>query len=660
MFPASSARSTSKSAESSFSPSSSFSASPRPALLGPLSPRGVAMPPSSPPPSGEVGEGEAVRLAVVLSAAAGALTPRDLAAAEVALVLPGLAEAASEARVRAILPALADARPGADPTRPPRGASSWRAVYRRVHDPDRRIAIASDVGACVDPLAVGDGSLWMWGVDNRRGMFGIRRADEDGRDLDPEEDEVYAEGSTFAGFAPPGKVRRTAPAPITAWYSLEHRGFRGERLTPRPRIRAVAVGFAHVVAADDLGRVFTWGEGTHGQLGRDVRGLSFATLAPMEPDWPEVIYGTLDSLTVRKPFIVRVAAGVNHTVVVDAGGTAHGWGSNATGQLGEGENISVWVPTPLRGLGDAQGAVVCVAAGRQHTILLDERGAAWLVFSNAKSIGHRAAFGNLHGDRGPKVPEGPEGAEGTAEGSSEGEASQKGVSAEKGPLAPHSRFVRRFRDAPPMIHASMTWDHAIFVDRRGRAWAWGDGGHGRTGLGHERRAVQLAGPLDRGALARVRVERAACGRRHTAFVATDGALLACGRGDDGETGPTEDPGTTSRTGDRLVPVEVAAPPASGSRASPSHSHAPAGDRSSRDRRAAVSAVAVGSGAAAANHSSPGATAAMRASDGRVFTWGHPAPWLGRGGGDETWCGGQEPGAVRFVPEEATREEGSVV
>ena len=110
--------------------------------------------------------------------------------------------------------AAGDARPGADPTRPPRGASSWGAVYRRVHDPDRRIAIASDVGACVDPLAVGDGSLWMWGVDDRRGMFGIRRADEDGRDLDPEEDEVYAESSTFAGFAPPGTVRRTAPAPL--------------------------------------------------------------------------------------------------------------------------------------------------------------------------------------------------------------------------------------------------------------------------------------------------------------------------------------------------------------------------------------------------------------------------------------------------------------
>ena len=70
----------------------------------------------------------------------------------------------------------------------------------------------------------------------------------------------------------------------------------------------------------------------------------------------------------------------------------------------------MWVPTPLRGLGDAQGTVTCVAAGRQHTILLDERGAAWLVFNNAKSIGHRAAFGNLPATedrRFPKVPKVP-------------------------------------------------------------------------------------------------------------------------------------------------------------------------------------------------------------------------------------------------------------
>ena len=105
------------------------------------------------------------------------------------------------------------------------------------------------------PAAVGDGSRII-GASTIVADVGIRRADGDGRDLDPEEDEVYAESSTFAGFAPPGTVRRTAPAPITAWYSLEQRGSRGALDAPA-RIRAVAVGFAHVVAADDLGRVFT-------------------------------------------------------------------------------------------------------------------------------------------------------------------------------------------------------------------------------------------------------------------------------------------------------------------------------------------------------------------------------------------------------------------
>ena len=161
----------------------------------------------------------------------------------------------------------------------------------------------------------------------------------------------------------------------------------------------------------------------------------------------------------------------------------------------------------------------------------DERGAAWLVFSEREE--HRAPRRVRQPARRPRT-------EGSRRSRrcrrnrrrlSEGEASQKGVSAEKSPLAPlHSRFVRRFRDAPPMIHASMTWDHAIFVDRRGGV---GVGRRRARAHGPRPRAPRgpaLAGPLDRGALARVRVERAACGRRHTAFVATDGALSRAAAG----------------------------------------------------------------------------------------------------------------------------------
>ena len=44
----------------------------------------------------------------------------------------------------------------------------------------------------------------------------------------------------------------------------------------------------------------------------------------------------------------------------------------------------------------------------------------------------------------------------------------------------------------------------------------------------------------------------------------------------------------------------------------------------------------------------GASAAVRASDGRVLTWGAPRPWLGRGGRvDDAWAPGNEPAPVRF-------------
>ena len=102
------------------------------------------------PPALAVGDGAALRLAVVLSAARGARSPVDLAATERAFCSLGLAEDAAEAAVRASLPRLADPTVRGDPTTVPFGATSWRAVHRRAHDPDARLAIAGDVGCHVD------------------------------------------------------------------------------------------------------------------------------------------------------------------------------------------------------------------------------------------------------------------------------------------------------------------------------------------------------------------------------------------------------------------------------------------------------------------------------------------------------------------------------
>ena len=95
---------------------------------------------------------EALRLAVVVASARGALDPLDLAAAELALCLPGLAEDASQGWARAHLPLLVgDPRRGTRASRGvPFGATSWRAIFRRAHNPDAKLAIGAGCGFRVD------------------------------------------------------------------------------------------------------------------------------------------------------------------------------------------------------------------------------------------------------------------------------------------------------------------------------------------------------------------------------------------------------------------------------------------------------------------------------------------------------------------------------
>ena len=80
-----------------------------------------------------------------------------------------------------------------------------------------------------------------------------------------------------------------------------------------------------------------------------------------------------------------------------------------------------------------------------------------------------------------------------------------------------------------------------------------------------------------------------------------------------------------------------------------------------DSRAAARANAVGGGgigakvaAVACGTALPGrcsaarsASAAIRAEDGRVYAWGAPRAWLGRGDDGDAWAPGGEPGPIRF-------------
>ena len=556
---------------------------------------------------------EALRLAVVVASARGALDPLDLAAAELALCLPGLAEDASQGWARAHLPLLVgDPRRGTRASRGvPFGATSWRAIFRRAHNPDAKLAIGAGCGFRVDDRT---GRLWSWGEPGAvlccREVFEMKRA----------------------------------LAPV--------RGF-----APKTKVTAVSVGNAHALACDSAGAVWAWGDASHGKLGTPLGEEekephsegSFAVFDPPSSSTPrrvagfgaetrasglrasETTFSSEESIT--STFAVSVAAGVEHSVAVDAAGGAWAWGSDAYGQCGRpiGAPAPARSPRPARleGLFRGGARVVAAAAGKTTTLLLDETGRVWRCFSNAASVGAWAEAGSTFG--GPPCFRKRENAKTSSRDDSEGLQKKKSVRA--------SECVRAFAEHLVVTHVALTHEHALLIDRRGDAHGWGRSGDGATGVGVF--AAAMAGPLRGGALRDAgRLRRAAVSAHHSLVLACDGSVYGFGKNASHELDARA--GATS-----AGPLRVAVPPSRRERAT--------------DKDAAAAAcVAIAAGAFVENGAgggasfssrrgvAVGASAATRASDGRVLTWGAPRAWLGRGGcADEPWAPGNEPAPVRF-------------
>ena len=116
---------------------------------------------------------------------------------------------------------------------------------------------------------------------------------------------------------------------------------------------AITTGFAHTCALLANGSADCWGRNNVGQLG-------IGTLA--RSAFPATVVGSGGSFTARD-----VAAGRNHTCAVRANGTVSCWGSNDSGQIGDGTSgINRLSPVAVSGLSNA----VAIAAGDAHTCAL--------------------------------------------------------------------------------------------------------------------------------------------------------------------------------------------------------------------------------------------------------------------------------------------------
>jgi alpha-tubulin suppressor-like RCC1 family protein len=124
---------------------------------------------------------------------------------------------------------------------------------------------------------------------------------------------------------------------------------------------AIAAGSA-TCAVLQAGTVYCWGDNTEGELGNGSASGPFSCVdTDRQCSYTPAPVNGLDQVT-------AVAAGAAHTCAIQSGGTLACWGYDVDGQLGDGEENGIIVPspTPVPGL----TSVVAVSAGQSHTCAL--------------------------------------------------------------------------------------------------------------------------------------------------------------------------------------------------------------------------------------------------------------------------------------------------
>ena len=130
-----------------------------------------------------------------------------------------------------------------------------------------------------------------------------------------------------------------------------------QSVAPKPLL--LSVGQTHTCEITAGGATYCWGYNQYGQLGVGSAGSS---------SWSSAVTVSGD-LT----FAV-VSAGYSHSCGLTSGGAAYCWGSNGTGQLGEGTTVGARSsPVPVAG----SFSFAAISAGEDHTCALTSTGLAY-------------------------------------------------------------------------------------------------------------------------------------------------------------------------------------------------------------------------------------------------------------------------------------------
>jgi alpha-tubulin suppressor-like RCC1 family protein/protocatechuate 3,4-dioxygenase beta subunit len=325
-------------------------------------------------------------------------------------------------------------------------------------------------------VSVAAGSGHSLGLDDNRQVwaFGDNEAGQAGKD--PEDtDEVEIQ---------PGFFKRVVGQP--------------EQVANLDDAVGIAGGGEHSLALDTGGQVWAFGDNLCGQLGSGSLGGSSHEPSPVVD--PTAASGRLTG-------VEAIEAGRAHNLALKDDGTLWAWGSNSSGQLGNG-TASGWCPDsqfyhprdevgqPVPTRVSIPTDVVAAAAGNDHSLALDAHGTVWAWGANGR--------GQL--------------------GLSE---VQEGWLLSVNTPAP----VKTLPEDAEVVDVAAGNQYSLALTADGRVLAWGDNQLGQLGDGTEggRRAQPRAvtGPLgDQNADPKAVVVEA--GRHHNLAATADGAVYGWG------------------------------------------------------------------------------------------------------------------------------------
>ena len=185
----------------------------------------------------------------------------------------------------------------------------------------------------------------------------------------------------------------------------------------------VAAGWGYSMALDKNGNLWTWGSNMFGKLGN---GTNEDSNIPIQ---------VTNSLGTK---FIQIAAGFHHSLALDEEGNLWTWGSNSSGQLGDGTNKNSNVPIKIT---NSKGTkFVYITASSDHTLAIDENGSIW-----AWGCNDGGQLGN-----------------GTMQ---------------------ESHIPVQLITSTQFTQVSTSYLHSLAIDKDGNLWAWGNNGYGKFGNG---------------------------------------------------------------------------------------------------------------------------------------------------------------------------------